>query len=45
MSANNDEASESRANLSAAFTGLGVALVWLAIVTAICYYLAVNAKG
>jgi hypothetical protein len=38
-----DEARDARTRLAAGFTGLGVALVWLAVVTVVCYQLAIHA--
>lgn len=34
---------EARSTLNAALTGLGVALVWLALVAGVSFFLAVNA--
>ncbi|HEX2189249.1 MAG TPA: hypothetical protein VHG51_10150 [Longimicrobiaceae bacterium] len=43
MTTTHDDQQEARSSTSAALTGLGVALVWLAIVAGISYYLALPA--
>jgi hypothetical protein len=43
MMVNEEEAVDARSRLKAGFTGLGAALVWLAIVTVVCYELATHA--
>jgi hypothetical protein len=42
MSTNTHEEQEAREGRSAAFLGLGISLVWLGVVTAFCYWLAVK---
>ncbi|HET6765565.1 MAG TPA: hypothetical protein VFH27_17920 [Longimicrobiaceae bacterium] len=38
-----EEAADARSRLVTGFTGLGIALVWLAILTVVCYQLAIRA--
>jgi hypothetical protein len=42
MSIDPNEERNARESRNAAFTGLGVSLVWLGMVTAFCYWLAVK---